>query len=177
VLACSLPLHDAGPRIRGICGHDPFAVPRLVFGLGLLWAWIIFQFPIYGNLMVLGIAYLPCPFLGLAHDRRRVLQVDKSLEVCARVCGPHGLSNADAALPLLRRASSPHGCDLIARFVNWGFSISDGSKFKGHRAVDRHSWLTASSEFPPRWLGADVMVVHRGGDHVRVARQVTGIQG
>ncbi len=36
----------------------PQAVPRLVFGLGLLWAWINLPIPIYGTLWLLGIAYI-----------------------------------------------------------------------------------------------------------------------
>ena len=36
----------------------PQAVPRIVFGLGLLWAWLIIPIPIYGTLWLLGIAYL-----------------------------------------------------------------------------------------------------------------------
>jgi iron(III) transport system permease protein len=82
----------------------PQAVPRLVFGLGLLWAWINIPVPIYGTLWLLGIAYftvfLP---LGLRTLAGVVLQVDKSLEECARVCGAGWrYQMRTISLPLLR---------------------------------------------------------------------------
>src|SRR3954468_13906701 len=82
----------------------PQAVPRLVFGLGLLWAWINIPIPIYGTLWLLGIAYftvfLP---LGLRTIAGVVLQVDKSLEECARVCGASWIHQMRTiSLPLLR---------------------------------------------------------------------------
>ena len=42
----------------------PQAVPRLVFGLGLLWAWINIPIPIYGTLWLLGIAYFTVFIVG-----------------------------------------------------------------------------------------------------------------
>ena len=36
----------------------PQAVPRMVFSLGLLWAWISMPFGIYGTIWLLLIAYL-----------------------------------------------------------------------------------------------------------------------
>src|SRR5262249_41249878 len=36
----------------------PQAVPRMVFSLGLLWAWIVMPFGIYGTIWLLLIAYL-----------------------------------------------------------------------------------------------------------------------
>ena len=35
----------------------PQAVPRMVFGLGLLWAWLNIPIPIYGTLWLLALAY------------------------------------------------------------------------------------------------------------------------
>ena len=63
----------------------PQAVPRLVFGLGLMWAWIILPLPIYGTLWLLGIAYSPSSCRSGAHHRQRsAAGRPKSLEECAR---------------------------------------------------------------------------------------------
>lgn len=82
----------------------PQAVPRLIFGLGLLWAWIKISIPIYGPLWLLGIAYftvfLP---LGLRTMAGMVMQVDRSLEECTRVCGASWMQQMRTiSLPLLR---------------------------------------------------------------------------
>lgn len=82
----------------------PQAVPRLIFGLGLLWAWIKIPIPIYGTLWLLGIAYftvfLP---LGLRTMAGMVMQVDRSLEECTRVCGASWMQQMRTiSLPLLR---------------------------------------------------------------------------
>src|SRR6185437_2385988 len=70
----------------------PQAVPRLVFGLALLWAWLNIPIPIYGTLWLLALAYLTV-----------VLQIDKSLEECARVCGAGwAYQMRTVTLPLLR---------------------------------------------------------------------------
>jgi iron(III) transport system permease protein len=82
----------------------PQAVPRMVFGLGLLWAWLNIPIPIYGTVWLLGIAYFTVLLpLGVRTLAGVVLQIDKSLEECARVCGAswfHQLRTV--TLPLLR---------------------------------------------------------------------------
>ena len=83
----------------------PQAVPRLVFGLGLLWAWLVgLPFPIYGTLWLLGMAYLTVLLpLGVRTLAGVVLQIDKSLEECARVCGASwGYQMRTVTLPLMR---------------------------------------------------------------------------
>ena len=82
----------------------PQAVPRLVLGLGLLWAWINIPIPIYGTLWLLAIAYFTVFMpLGLRTIAGVVLQVDKSLEECARVCGAGWTYQMRTiTLPLLR---------------------------------------------------------------------------
>jgi iron(III) transport system permease protein len=82
----------------------PQAVPRLVFGLALLWAWINIPIPIYGTLWLLAIAYLTVMLpLGVRTLAGVVLQIDKSLEECARVCGASWLYQMrTVTLPLLK---------------------------------------------------------------------------
>ncbi|MEZ5815551.1 MAG: iron ABC transporter permease [Hyphomicrobiaceae bacterium] len=82
----------------------PSSVPRMVFGLGLLWAWISMPGGLYGTLWLLGIAYFTVLLpLGVRTIAGVVLQVDKSLEECARVCGAGwGYQMRTVTLPLLK---------------------------------------------------------------------------
>ena len=66
----------------------PQAVPRLVFAFGMMWAWLVFPISIYGTLWLLLIAYLTVFLpLGVRTIAGVMLQVDKSLEECAQMCG------------------------------------------------------------------------------------------
>ena len=66
----------------------PQAVPRLVFAFGLMWAWVVFPVPIYGTLWLLLLAYLTVFMpLGVRTIAGVMLQIDKSLEECAQMCG------------------------------------------------------------------------------------------
>jgi iron(III) transport system permease protein len=82
----------------------PQAVPRMVFGLGLLWAWLNIPIPIYGTVWLLALAYFTVLLpLGVRPLAGVVLQIDKSLEECARVCGASwGYQLRTVTLPLLR---------------------------------------------------------------------------
>jgi iron(III) transport system permease protein len=82
----------------------PQAVPRLVFGLALLWAWLNIPIPIYGTLWLLALAYFTVMLpLGVRTLAGVVLQIDKSLEECARVCGASwGYQMRTVTLPLLK---------------------------------------------------------------------------
>lgn len=66
----------------------PQAVPRLIFAFGMMWAWLVFPIPIYGTLWLLLIAYLTVFLpLGVRTISGVMLQIDKSLEECAQMCG------------------------------------------------------------------------------------------
>jgi iron(III) transport system permease protein len=82
----------------------PQAVPRMVFGLALLWAWLNMPVPIYGTLWLLAIAYFTVLLpLGVRTLAGVVLQIDRSLEECARVCGASwGQQLRTVTLPLMR---------------------------------------------------------------------------
>ncbi len=82
----------------------PQAVPRLVFGLALLWAWLNIPIPIYGTLWLLALAYFTVMLpLGVRTLAGVVLQVDRSLEECARVCGAGWVYQMrTVTLPLLK---------------------------------------------------------------------------
>jgi iron(III) transport system permease protein len=82
----------------------PQAVPRLVFGLALLWAWVNMPIPIYGTLWLLALAYFTVMLpLGVRTLAGVVLQIDKSLEECARVCGAGWVHQMrTVTLPLLK---------------------------------------------------------------------------
>ncbi len=171
-------------RIRGSSLMEyvvmlPAAVPRLVFGLGLLWAWINIPIPIYGTLWLLGIAYftvfLP---LGLRTIAGVVMQVDISLEECARVCGASwGYQMRTVTLPLLRPGLVAAWLLIfIASVRELGVSIflmGPHSKVIAPSIVN--SWLSSSSE-----LSAAMAVLQTAMVFVavailfRVARRVTG---
>jgi iron(III) transport system permease protein len=82
----------------------PQAVPRMVFGLAILWAWLHMPIPLYGSLWLLAIAYFTVLLpLGVRTLAGVVLQIDKSLEECARVCGASWLQQLrTVTIPLLR---------------------------------------------------------------------------
>jgi iron(III) transport system permease protein len=82
----------------------PQAVPRLVFAFGMMWAWLIFPIPIYGTLWLLLIAYLTVFLpLGIRTIAGVMLQVDRSLEESAQMCGaPWAYRIRTITMPLLR---------------------------------------------------------------------------
>jgi iron(III) transport system permease protein len=81
----------------------PQAVPRLVFAFGLMWAWVVFPIPIYGTLWLLLLAYLTVFLpLGVRTIAGVMLQIDKSLEECAQMCGaPWAFRVRTVTIPLL----------------------------------------------------------------------------
>src|SRR5213078_1013025 len=81
----------------------PQAVPRLVFAFGMLWAWLVFPIPIYGTLWLLLIVYLTVFLpLGLRTISGVILQIDRSLEECAQMCGAGwGYRIRTVTIPLL----------------------------------------------------------------------------
>ncbi|MGE0525169.1 MAG: ABC transporter permease [Variibacter sp.] len=81
----------------------PQAVPRLVFAFGIMWAWLVSPIPIYGTLWLLLIAYITVFLpLGIRTISGVMLQVDKSLEECAQMCGaPWGYRMRTVTVPLL----------------------------------------------------------------------------
>jgi iron(III) transport system permease protein len=82
----------------------PQAVPRLVFAFGMLWAWLIVPIPIYGTLWLLLIAYLTVFLpLGLRTISGVILQIDRSLEESAQMCGASwSYRLRTVTMPLLR---------------------------------------------------------------------------
>jgi iron(III) transport system permease protein len=158
----------------------PQAVPRLVFGLGLLWAWINIPIPIYGTLWLLALAYftvfLP---LGLRTIAGVVLQVDRSLEECARVCGASwGYQMRTVSLPLLRPGMAAAWLLIfIASVRELGVSIflmGPNSKVIGPAIVN--SWLSSSSELSAAMaLLQTAMVFVAVAVLFRAARSVSGV--
>ena len=82
----------------------PQAVPRLVFAFGMMWAWLVFPLPIYGTLWLLLIAYVTVFLpLGVRTISSVMLQIDRSLEECAQMCGaPWAYRIRTITMPLLR---------------------------------------------------------------------------
>ncbi|MDQ3829404.1 MAG: ABC transporter permease subunit, partial [Candidatus Tectomicrobia bacterium] len=82
----------------------PQSVPRLVFGLGLLLGWVIMPVPVYGTVWLLLLGYLTVFLpLGVRTISGVMVQLDKSVEECARVCGASWLYQLRTiTMPLLR---------------------------------------------------------------------------
>ena len=100
-----LPLAGAGTRPDRIRRDVPAGgAARWCSGSALLWAWLNIPIPIYGTLWLLALAYFTVLMpLGVRTLAGVVLQIDKSLEECARVCGASwGYQLRTVTLPLLR---------------------------------------------------------------------------
>jgi iron(III) transport system permease protein len=128
----------------------PQAVPRMVFGLALLWAWLNIPIPIYGTLWLLALAYFTVLLpLGVRTLAGVVLQIDKSLEECARVCGASWFYQLrTVTMPLLRPGiAAAWLLVFIASVRELGVSIflvSPNAKVIAPSIIS--SWLSSSSE-------------------------------
>ena len=119
----------------------PQAVPRLVFAFGMMWAWLVFPIPIYGTMWLLLIAYLTVFLpLGVRTIASVMLQIDKSLEECAQMCGASwAFRTRTVTVPLLMPG-------LIAAWLlavhrqrarTWRLDPADGAALQGDHARDR----------------------------------------
>jgi iron(III) transport system permease protein len=128
----------------------PQAVPRLVFAFGMLWAWLVFPIPIYGTLWLLLIAYLTVFLpLGLRTISGVILQIDRSLEESAQMCGATwGYRLRTVTMPLLKPGLVAAWLLLfIASVRELGASIllmGPGAKVITPAIVE--SWFSTSSE-------------------------------
>jgi len=128
----------------------PQAVPRLVFAFGMMWAWLIFPVPIYGTLWLLLIAYLTVFLpLGVRTISSVMVQIDRSLEECAEMCGaPWAYRIRTITMPLLRPGLLAAWLLLfIASVRELGASIllmGPNSKVLTPAIVE--SWFATSSE-------------------------------
>ncbi|HWK68293.1 MAG TPA: iron ABC transporter permease [Rhizobiaceae bacterium] len=89
-------------RLVAFMGVLPVAVPGLVYGIGLLWAYI--QTPIYGTPWILLLAFV-AKFLpyGIVVSRSAVIQLHPELEQSARMSGATGLvALRKITMPLLK---------------------------------------------------------------------------
>jgi iron(III) transport system permease protein len=128
----------------------PQAVPRLVFAFGMLWAWLIFPIPIYGTLWLLLIAYLTVFLpLGLRTISGVMLQIDRTLEESAQMCGASwGYRMRTVTMPLLRPGLVAAWLLLfIASVRELGASILlMGPKAKVITPAIVESWFSTSTE-------------------------------
>ena len=128
----------------------PQAVPRVVFGVALLWAWLNIPVPLYGTLWLMALAYFTVLMpLGVRTLAGVVLQIDKSLEECARVCGASWMHQLrTVTIPLLRPGIiAAWLLVFIASVREVGvslFLVGPNAKVIGPSIVS--SWLSSSSE-------------------------------
>jgi iron(III) transport system permease protein len=128
----------------------PQAVPRLVFAFGMMWAWLVFPIPIYGTLWLLLIAYLTVFLpLGLRTISGVILQIDRSLEESAQMCGATwGHRLRTVTMPLLKPGLVAAWLLLfIASVRELGASILlMGPNAKVITPAIVESWFSTSSE-------------------------------
>jgi iron(III) transport system permease protein len=128
----------------------PQAVPRMVFGVALLWAWLNIPVPLYGTLWLMALAYFTVLMpLGVRTLAGVMLQIDKSLEECARVCGASWMHQLrTVTIPLLRPGIvAAWLLVFIASVRELGvslFLVGPKAKVIGPSIVS--SWLSSSSE-------------------------------
>lgn len=84
-------LHRTIFRARGLLEYLsmlPQSVPRLVFAFGVMWAWLTIPIPLYGTIWLLLIAYVTVFIpLGLRSVSGVLMQIDRSLDECGKMCG------------------------------------------------------------------------------------------
>jgi iron(III) transport system permease protein len=141
----------------------PQAVPRLVFAFGMMWAWLFFPIHIYGTLWLLLIAYLTVFLpLGVRTIAGVMLQLDKSLEECAQMCGASwSYRLRTVTLPLLRLGVLAAWLLLfIASVRELGASIlltGPNAKVITPAIVD--AWFSSSSELTAAMALIQTLVV------------------
>jgi iron(III) transport system permease protein len=160
----------------------PQAVPRLVFAFGMLWAWLIVPVPIYGTLWLLLIAYLTVFLpLGLRTISGVILQIDRSLEESAQVCGAGwGYRMRTITMPLLRPGLVAAWLLLfIASVRELGASILlMGPKAKVITPAIVESWFSTSTELTAAMALIQTLAVAIALVLLfRVARRVTALSG
>jgi iron(III) transport system permease protein len=160
----------------------PQAVPRLVFAFGMMWAWLVVPVPIYGTIWLLLIAYLTVFLpLGMRTVSGVVLQLDKTLEESAQMCGaPWIYRLRTVTVPLLRPGLL--ACWLllfIASVRELGASILlMGPHSKVITPAIVESWFATSAELTAAMaLIQTVVVAAAMGIFVVATRQAAGPGG
>src|ERR1700752_3239949 len=141
----------------------PQSVPRLIFAFGMMWAWLIFPIPIYGTLWLLLIAYLTVFLpLGVRTISGVMLQIDKSLEESAQMCGASwGYRLRTVTMPLLKPGLIAAWLLLfIASVRELGASILlMGPKSKVITPSIVESWFASSTELTAAMALIQTLVV------------------
>jgi len=141
----------------------PQAVPRLVFAFGMMWAWLVFPVPIYGTLWLLLIAYITVFLpLGVRTISSVMLQIDRSLEECAQMCGAAwAYRMRTITMPLLRPGLLAAWLLLfIASVRELGASILlMGPNAKVITPAIVESWFATSSELTAAMALIQTLVV------------------
>jgi iron(III) transport system permease protein len=115
--ACWLVIRTAVPgrSVLEFVSVVPLAVPSIVLGVGVLWAYVELPLPIYGTAAILVVAYMvrSIPFT-MRSSHAGVLAISKELEESAFACGASGTE-------MFRRVFVP--LMLPAMFAGWQYSF------------------------------------------------------
>ena len=82
----------------------PLAIPQVVLGMGILWAWLVLPLPVFGTLLLLVIATVAVNMpQGYRSVSSSMLQMDSDLEHSAVMLGANRLrALKDVTIPLMR---------------------------------------------------------------------------
>jgi iron(III) transport system permease protein len=119
-----------GRRPLEVISWLPWAIPGIVAGLGMLWAYITLPVPLYGSLVLLVIVMLTTGLpLGVRLMSGVMVQLGRELEESSRVHGASwGYTFSRVMAPLLRPALA--GAVLLL-FVNFSRAVSATILFTG----------------------------------------------
>ena len=93
-----------GRQALDVLGTLPAAIPGIVLGIGMLWAYFKVPLPIFGTLWILVLAYVAKNLpQGLRVLNATIIQIHQELEESSRMCRANGLQTlARITFPLLR---------------------------------------------------------------------------
>jgi iron(III) transport system permease protein len=121
----------AGRNMLDLICWLPNAIPGIVAGVGMLWAYITLPFPLYGTLILLVIVFVTVGLpIGVRLMSGVMMQLSPELEECSMA---HGASWATTfrkiVLPLLKPALA---AGVLILFVNFSRAVSTTLLFAQH---------------------------------------------
>ena len=139
----------------------PVAFPATVLGLALLWAWIVVPLPIYGTLLILGVAYITryVP-IGLRAVVGGLIQISDELEDSSKMSGAAWMYTfRRIILPLMRPTLAAAWLIMFMLFLReLAMSIILAGTGNPVASVIMYDYYT-SGELPPMAAASVLMII------------------
>jgi iron(III) transport system permease protein len=121
----------AGRKVLDLICWLPNAIPGIVAGVGMLWAYITLPFPLYGTLFLLVIVFVTIGIpIGVRLMSGVMVQLSPELEECSMAHGASwGTTFRKIVLPLLKPALA---AGVLILFVNFSRAVSTTLLFAQH---------------------------------------------